>query len=68
MINLRSGTSAVLSGSGVKLQATGTDRTVFSDSSKDILKGYLGLDWFFADLGDNVNDKISSELLDLISI
>ena len=66
--NMRSGTGAVLSGSGVKLQATGTDRTVFSDSSQDILKGYLGLDWFFADLGDNVNDKISSELLDLISI
>ena len=65
--NLRNGTGAVLTGSSVKLQRSGTDRTVFSDSSADDLKGDEGLDWYFADLDDKLHGKINDELLDLIT-
>jgi Ca2+-binding RTX toxin-like protein len=70
--NLREGTGPVLTGTGVRLIATGPDRSVFDDDASDTLKGELGRDWFFARLNgpskykDSVGDKKSDELLDLL--
>jgi len=70
--HLRNGTGSILGGTGLKLVATGPDRTVFDDGDKDKLKGDQGRDWFFADLDgvdgddDKVKDKKWDELLDVI--
>jgi hypothetical protein len=60
----------ILNGTGVKLQATGLDRTVFDDGDKDELEGDDGRDWFFARLTgsdkDKIEDKKSNELVDQI--
>ena len=61
--NLINGTGAVLTGTGVKLKASGTGRTVFGDAEKDTLSGQNGSDLFFASLNDNVKDKAASETL-----
>ncbi len=62
--NLRDGTGPVLAGTGVKLRASGAERTVFNDGAKDKLKGDKGRDWFFANLADDSTDKKSEDLLD----
>ena len=72
--HLREGTGLILAGTGVKLAAAGSDRTVFDDGQMDILKGDQGRDWFFADLGspptndDRLTDRIWNELVDLIDL
>ena len=65
--NLRAGTGPVLTGTGVKLKTTGTDRTVFDEGLKDTIKGDNGRDWFFASMGDNLKDKKSDETTDTIT-
>jgi hypothetical protein len=70
--NLRNGSGPVLTGSGVRLKSSGSDRTVFDDGAKDTLQGDDGRDWFFADLDgtggddDKVKDKKNNELVDMI--
>jgi len=68
--NLRTGVGPILNGTGVMLQATGLDRTVFDDDDQDELKGDGGRDWYFAKLSgvdkDKIKDKKSNELVDLI--
>ena len=55
--NLRTGSGAVLNGTGVKLSESGASQSVFNnDGEKDSLKGDSDLDWFFAELGQ---DKIT---------
>lgn len=54
--NLRNGTGSILSGTGVKLVASGPDQTVFDDNVRDKLRGDRGRDWFFADLDEKDND------------
>jgi hypothetical protein len=70
--NLREGTGPVLTGTGVKLKASGSGRTVFDDGAKDTLQADDGQDWFFADIDgtggddDKVKDEKGNELLDII--
>jgi Ca2+-binding RTX toxin-like protein len=59
--NLRAGVA------GIRLRGLGVGQTVFNDPPAiDTLTGGLNTDWFFANLADNVTDKIAIELLDAI--
>jgi len=66
--NLRAGTGAILGGTVFRLQASGSDRTVFDDGDKDKLHGGKDRDWFFACLTGSNKDKVlgkkDNELLD----
>jgi Ca2+-binding RTX toxin-like protein len=62
--NLRHGSGPLLSGAGVRLQASGPERTVFDDGSKDKLTGDKDRDWFFASLLDNRKDDEHDEEFD----
>jgi Ca2+-binding RTX toxin-like protein len=54
--NLRTGAGEILQGTGIRLNSSGPDRTVFNDDrEEDSLKGDKGRDWFFAEIG---NDKL----------
>jgi hypothetical protein len=67
---LRAGTESILGATGTQLNASGSDRTVFDNSSQDTRQGDGGRDWFFADLDgkddDDVKDMMSEELVDSI--
>lgn len=57
--NISHGLGPVLGGTGIELDAQGSDRTVFDDGDRDRLKGgFFALDWFFADLSGRDADRI----------